>query len=84
MSTAAPDWFATIDGTWPAAAYHRLGPWTLREGRGGGSRVSAATCDVPVSAADIAAAEAAMGKMGQGAELSHPMKLSSLLWTFLV
>ena len=40
MSTAAPDWFATIDGTWPAAAYHRLGPWTLREGRGGGSRVS--------------------------------------------
>lgn len=66
MSIAAPDWFATIDGTWPAAAYHRLRPWTLREGRGGGSRVSAATCDVPVSAADIAAAEAAMGKMGQG------------------
>lgn len=31
----------TLDATWPAAAYQRLGPWLLRDGRGGGKRVSA-------------------------------------------
>ena len=27
---------ATLDATWPAAATRTLGPWTLRDGRGGG------------------------------------------------
>ena len=38
-----PDWFAALDGTWPAAEYTQLGPLTLRRGQGGGSRVSATT-----------------------------------------
>ena len=33
--------------TWPAAAQRRLGPFTLRDGAGGGKRVSAASCDAP-------------------------------------
>lgn len=31
------------DGTWPAKSQHELEGWVLREGAGGGSRVSAAT-----------------------------------------
>nr|WP_232897284.1 GNAT family N-acetyltransferase [Pontibaca salina] len=57
-----------MDATWPAAAYHRCGPFTLREGQGGGSRVCAATLDDPAykaSAEDIAAAETRMREMGQ-------------------
>lgn len=53
-----------IDATWPAAARHPVGPWTLREGRGGGSRVSAATADRPADG-HIAEAEAAMRALGQ-------------------
>lgn len=56
---------ALIDGTWPAAQYGTAGPFTLREGRGGGSRVSAATANGPATEADIAAAEAAMRDWGQ-------------------
>lgn len=69
---AEPDIFAVIDGTWPAARLWRDGVWTLREGRGGGSRVSAATLSGPPEAAAqpdaIAAAEAAMRGIGQ-----HPI-----------
>lgn len=35
--------YAVIDATWPAAAQRQVGPWTIRDGKGGGSRVSAAT-----------------------------------------
>lgn len=59
--------FAAIDATWPAAELRRLGPWVLRRGAGGGKRVSAATADGPVTADDIAAAEAAMADWGQPA-----------------
>ncbi len=62
MST---DWAAVVDGTWPAARFETLGPFRLREGQGGGSRVSAASRIGEVTAADIAAAEAAMLDMGQ-------------------
>lgn len=37
--------YDVIDATWPAAAYQSIGHWTIREGKGGGSRVSAATHD---------------------------------------
>ncbi len=57
--------FATLDATWPAAGLTRLGPWTIREGRGGGQRVSAATADGPWQPGDIATAEAAMVALGQ-------------------
>ena len=60
-----PDWYAVIDGTWPAATYREEDPWTFREGRGGGSRVSATTADGPVTDADIDRAEEAMLAMDQ-------------------
>ncbi|MFC7705835.1 GNAT family N-acetyltransferase [Plastorhodobacter daqingensis] len=54
-----------LEATWPPAARVQLGPWTIREGRGGGKRVSAASAEGPVTAADIRAAEAAMANLGQ-------------------
>lgn len=54
-----------IDGTWPAARFERQGVWTLRQGQGGGSRVSAATANGPVTSTDITTAETAMRDMGQ-------------------
>jgi N-acetylglutamate synthase len=58
-----PGLFAALAAIWPAAEIRRLGPWTLRRGAGGGSRVSAATLDGPDG--DIAEAEAAMRAWGQ-------------------
>ncbi|MEH7828049.1 GNAT family N-acetyltransferase [Gemmobacter denitrificans] len=54
-----------LEATWPAFAQHRCGPFTLREGRGGGQRVSAATAEGGFAAADLEAAELAMQAMGQ-------------------
>lgn len=65
MTIPAPELTALIDGTWPAAGQRRCGPFTLRDGQGGGSRVSAATAEAEAGAADIAAAEAEMRAMGQ-------------------
>lgn len=56
---------AAMDATWPAAAMHRLGPWMLRDGAGGGKRVSAATAEGDWTEVDIAQAEDAMAAMGQ-------------------
>lgn len=57
--------FATVDATWPAAAVHHAGPWLVREGRGAGKRVSAATATGPVTEADIALAEQKHRDLGQ-------------------
>lgn len=57
--------FAASEGTWPAARHWTQGPFTLRDGQGGGQRVSAATADGPVTETDISTAEAAMDAMGQ-------------------
>lgn len=65
MTPALPDLFATLDATWPPARRWTEGPFTLREGQGGGQRVSAATAEGPVTEADIDAAEAAMRGAGQ-------------------
>lgn len=62
MST---DWFAVIDGTWPAARYIPQGPVLLREGQGGGQRVAAASAAGPLSGAELSAAESAMRGLGQ-------------------
>lgn len=51
--------------TWPPAGRQHLGAWTIRDGQGGGNRVSAATEDWPVTEADLFAAEAAMLALGQ-------------------
>lgn len=57
--------FDAIHATWPAASLVEAGPWQLREGRGGGKRVSAATARGPWQPDDIGAAEKAMRLMGQ-------------------
>ncbi|MDU9003068.1 GNAT family N-acetyltransferase [Sedimentitalea todarodis] len=68
MNAPLPSWYDVIDGTWPAASYRHHGVWTLREGCGGGSRVSATTLakpDADFTEADIDSAETAMLDMGQ-------------------
>ena len=57
--------FAALEATWPAARVIPHGPWTLREGQGGGKRVSAATAGPGAGPADIASAETGMEAMGQ-------------------
>lgn len=54
--------YDAIDGTWPAASKTRVGPWTIRDGQGGGKRASATTGK---GADHIEAAEAAMGALHQ-------------------
>ncbi|MEM6587692.1 MAG: GNAT family N-acetyltransferase [Pseudomonadota bacterium] len=54
--------YAAIDATWPAAHTRMMGPWMLREGQGGGKRVSAATATRDADEADVTAAEEAMGQ----------------------
>ena len=61
-----PDLLAKVtEATWPPAATHRHGPWLIREGRGGGQRVSAASAIGDWTDADIPAAEAAMRALNQ-------------------
>ena len=54
-----------VDATWPAAVKRAVGPWTIRLGHGGGSRVSAATAETAFTEVDIPLAEAAMVEAGQ-------------------
>lgn len=55
--------FAALDATWPAANYSTAGGFIIREGRGGGQRVSAATrADEDI---DIDAAARAMSLLDQ-------------------
>jgi ribosomal protein S18 acetylase RimI-like enzyme len=49
-----------MEATWPAASVRRLGPFALREGAGGGQRVSAGSVEGAFSAGELAAAIAAM------------------------
>lgn len=56
---------AVTEATWPAASLRPSGDWILRDGQGGGKRVSAATLAGDAATADIAAAEATMRAMGQ-------------------
>lgn len=54
-----------MDGTWPPAATFQVGPWTIRDGKGGGKRVSAATANAGWTDEAIPHAEAAMRTLGQ-------------------
>ena len=56
---------AALEATWPPAARQICGPFTLRDGQGGGKRVSAATLQGDASEAEISAAEKTMQAMGQ-------------------
>ncbi len=58
---------AVMDATWPAAATRRIGPFLIRDGKGGGKRVSAATAEAEWQDDDLPAAEAAMAALDQPA-----------------
>ncbi|WP_197916793.1 GNAT family N-acetyltransferase [Thiosulfatihalobacter marinus] len=58
--------YDVVEATWPPFARQDCGPFTIREGRGGGKRVSAATVEGAFDMSDIEAAEAAMRALGQG------------------
>ncbi|MGA9411496.1 MAG: GNAT family N-acetyltransferase [Roseobacter sp.] len=57
--------FEAIDATWPAARQFTSGPWVLRNGQGGGKRVSAATALQLVDPEEIALAEDQMRALAQ-------------------
>ncbi|MEP5091703.1 MAG: GNAT family N-acetyltransferase, partial [Paracoccaceae bacterium] len=57
--------FDAIDNTWPAARVVSAGPWTLRDGQGGGKRVSAATAKSDIKDSDIPLAESGLVELGQ-------------------
>ena len=51
-----------MEATWPAARCWRVGPFTLRDGAGGGKRVSAASAEGLFTAQELDAATAAMAE----------------------
>lgn len=57
--------FQAIDSTWPARAKYTKGIWTLREGKGAGQRVSAATTTSNACKEDVTQAASSMKEMGQ-------------------
>lgn len=57
--------YEAIEATWPAATTTRTGPWAIRDGQGGGKRVSAATAEDAWTPKDIPAAEQAMTALNQ-------------------
>lgn len=59
------EWWDAFDGTWPAARFIHDTPWLLREGLGGGQRVSATSQTAPFSEKDIDRAEQAMRDLDQ-------------------
>ncbi|MGB7242717.1 MAG: GNAT family N-acetyltransferase [Sulfitobacter sp.] len=65
MTPTAAQLFDVCDHTWPAAQVSQIAGWTIREGQGGGKRVSAATTTSFDTTGDIPAAENAMRAMGQ-------------------
>lgn len=53
-----------MEATWPPFAVRTLGPWQLRDGKGGGKRVSAATLEGIFNPDSISEAEMAMRATG--------------------
>ncbi|MEM9523247.1 MAG: GNAT family N-acetyltransferase [Pseudomonadota bacterium] len=60
-----PVLYEVLDRTWPSLRTRRVGPWLIREGAGGGQRVSSATVRESWNEADIPQAEVAMRALGQ-------------------
>lgn len=54
-----------MEATWPPAHRHGVGPFVVRDGQGGGKRVSAATLHGEWAGLDLAQAEAAMDGLSQ-------------------
>lgn len=59
------DLYQVTDKSWPPAQQSANGVWIIREGQGGGSRVSSATANGPITQADLPVAEQAMRALGQ-------------------
>lgn len=57
--------YAVCEATWPPVSESEAGGFVVRDGKGGGKRVSAATLAGPLDAADIGAAENAMRDLDQ-------------------
>ena len=57
--------YTVCEATWPPAETTVQDGWTIRNGAGGGKRVSAATAEVTGQLPDIAKAEAAMIALGE-------------------
>ncbi|WP_427939345.1 GNAT family N-acetyltransferase [Achromobacter marplatensis] len=57
--------FTALEATWPPASTKRVGPWKIRNGCGGGQRVSSTTAEALVVVSDIALAEDAMSGLHQ-------------------
>ena len=57
--------FEVMEKTWPPASRSAVGPWIIRDGQGGGQRVSATTDAHPFTARDLPLAEKAMRALGQ-------------------
>ncbi len=57
--------FAALEATWRPAGMRRIGPWRIRDGDGGGQRVTSTTAEAPVDDSDIEVAENAMSQLGQ-------------------
>lgn len=68
MTPDAAALYEVCEGTWPPARTWVQRQWILRDGAGGGKRVSAATAIGDVRDSDIPMAEAAMRETGQ-----HPL-----------
>ncbi|MGC1495308.1 MAG: GNAT family N-acetyltransferase [Sulfitobacter sp.] len=60
MTVTAAQLFTASEATWPEARRWQVGPFTLRDGKGGGQRVSAATVNGVFDESDLTAAEDAM------------------------
>ncbi|MCI5111354.1 MAG: GNAT family N-acetyltransferase [Marivita sp.] len=67
MTPSVQTLYAVTEATWPPADRTPAGPWILRNGAGGGKRVSAATAEGDWREEDLAAAETAMRMLGQDA-----------------
>jgi len=67
MLPTAKTLYQVIETTWPAARHLTVGPWIIRDGQGGGKRVSAATAKHAVTPDDLPMAEAAMADLKQPA-----------------
>lgn len=65
MNPSANRLFEALDATWPPAGQRPCGPFMLRDGAGGGKRVSAATLTGRFDAAALEQAESAMRAAGQ-------------------
>lgn len=57
--------YQVCEATWPSAAQFQAGGFTIRDGLGGGKRVSAATLNGPLDATNLKAAETAMEQLSQ-------------------